>query len=80
MSDLILRDIVLRDIEPTLPDRVRQLADARGSSPEQVLLGLLQRGLACAKDAEGTLCGRDAQVLKGRSSRWNACPVTPASP
>lgn len=57
-------DLILRDIEPDLLDRVRRLADTRGCSLEASLLDLLQQGLACARDIDGSLDDFDARVLR----------------
>lgn len=57
-------DLILRDIEPALLNRVRRLADTRACSLEAALLALLERGLACANDFDGGLDDRDARVLQ----------------
>lgn len=57
-------DLILRDIEPGLLDRVRRLADARGSSLEDALRLLLDRGLACTSDPHAGLDDLDARVLQ----------------
>lgn len=57
-------DLILRDIAPTLLDRVKRLADARGSSLEDALLVLLDRGLACTHAPNDGLDAADARVLQ----------------
>ena len=57
-------DLILRDIEPDLLNRVRRLADTRGCSLEASLLDLLQQGLACARERDDSLDDFDARVLQ----------------
>ncbi len=56
-------DLILRDIEPILLDRIRRLADASRSSLEEALLVLLDRGLASSEDSAGDLDEHVARVL-----------------
>ncbi len=57
-------DLILRDIEPALLDRVRRLADTRGCSLETALLALLDRGLACTDNFDGGLDEFAARALQ----------------
>ncbi|MHB8912161.1 MAG: hypothetical protein ACYC42_05865 [Lysobacter sp.] len=59
-----MTDLILHDIEPTLLDRLKRLADARGCNLEDALLALLDRGLACTTDPDGGLDDTDARVLQ----------------
>lgn len=40
-----MTDIVLKDIDPVLSDRIKRVADARGWSVPKTLLHLLEQGL-----------------------------------
>jgi len=40
-----MTDIVLRDIDPVLADRIRRIGEAHGWSPSDTLLRLLETGL-----------------------------------
>lgn len=44
-----MTDIVLRDIDPALAERIRRLSEKRGLSVSDTLLRLLERGLAAAE-------------------------------
>lgn len=57
-------DLILRNIEPTLLDRVKRLADGRGCSLQAVLVALLDRGLACTEDLGDDLDDVDTRVLQ----------------
>jgi len=70
-------DLILRDIEPTLLDRVKRLADARGCSLEDALLVLLDRGLACTNDPDGGLDDVDARVLQEAIAALENVPSDP---
>lgn len=70
-------DLILRDIQPTLLDRVRRLADARGTTVEDALLELLDRGLACTGDANGAVDDTDARVLQEAIAALENVPSDP---
>ena len=44
-----MTEIVLRDIEPVLVERIRRISEKRGWSLPDTLLRLLERGLAAAE-------------------------------
>lgn len=70
-------DLILRDIEPVLLERVRRLADARGTSLEGALLGLLDRGLACTEANDDGLDAADARVLQEAIAALESVPSDP---
>ena len=57
-------DLILRDIEPAMLERVQRLAAARGWSVQQALVWLLDRGLASSNADRRGLEGFDARVLE----------------
>jgi hypothetical protein len=60
-----MTDIVLRDIDAVLADRIKQLADARGWSMHETLLTLLEQGLyACESGLNVHFSDREADALK----------------
>lgn len=70
-------DLILRDIEPALLARVRRLADARGTTLEQVLLELLDRGLACSGESDDGLDDAAARVLQEAIAALESVPSDP---
>ena len=70
-------DLILRDIEPDLLDRVRRLADTRGCSLEASLLDLLQQGLACVRELDDSLDDFDARVLREAIAALESVPSDP---
>jgi len=58
-------DLVLRDIDTVLADRIRRLAETRGWSMHDTLRTLLEQGLyACESGSEVRLDDREADALK----------------
>jgi len=43
-------DLVLRDIDPILSERIRRVAQARGWSPDEAVLRLLEQGLFASEE------------------------------
>lgn len=70
-------DLILRDVEPALLERVKRLADARDCSLEDALLALLNRGLACSNDAGGGFDDSDARVLQEAIAALENVPSDP---
>lgn len=70
-------DLILRDIQPTLLDRVRRVAAARGTSLEEALLALLDRGLACGDDRRGSFDDGDARALQEAIAALESVPSDP---
>ena len=70
-------DLILRDIQPALIDRVRRVADARGTSLQEALLELLDRGLACGDDRRGRLDDNDARALQEAIAALENVPSDP---
>lgn len=70
-------DLILRDIPPALVARVRQVADARGTSLEEAMLELLDRGLACDDDRRGRLDDGDARALQEAIAALENVPSDP---
>lgn len=60
-----MTDLVLRDIDPLLADRIRHLADTRGWSMQDTLQTLLEQGLyACESGLSVRFDDREADALK----------------
>lgn len=60
-----MTDLVLRDIDPVLADRIRHLAQARGWDMHQTLLTLLEQGLyACESGLSVHFDDSEAEALK----------------
>lgn len=70
-------DLILRDIPPALVARVRLVADARGTSLEEAMLELLDRGLACGDDRRGRLDDGDARALQEAIAALESVPSDP---
>jgi hypothetical protein len=70
-------DLILRDIEPALLDRVRRLADTQACSLEAALLAVLERGLACSSDFDSGLDDSDARVLREAIAALENVPSDP---
>jgi hypothetical protein len=60
-----MTDIVLKDIDPVLAGRIRELAQAHGWSMHDTLLKLIEHGLYhCEDAADGNFDSREADVLQ----------------
>lgn len=60
-----MTDIVLRDIDPGLADRIRRISEMRGWSLPETLLQLLEHGLhACDGRGAPSLDPREAGALE----------------
>ncbi|MGO4550808.1 hypothetical protein AB4059_06865 [Lysobacter sp. 2RAF19] len=60
-----MTDLVLRDIDPNMADRIKRLADARGWSMHVTLENLLQRGLmACEQGLHVHFNDRESTALE----------------
>ena len=60
-----MTDIVLHDIDAVLADRIRRISEARGWSPPDTLLRLLEYGLdVCEGDGRSLLDEREAGALE----------------
>lgn len=70
-------DLILRDIEPALLDRVRRLADTRACSLEAALLAVLEQGLACSSDFDSGLDESDECVLREAIAALENVPSDP---
>lgn len=61
----IVTDIVLRDIDPVLAERIKRISDARGWSMHDTLLRLLEHGLhVCEGDGAVHLEDSEADILE----------------
>jgi hypothetical protein len=58
-------DLVLRDIDPIVADRIKRLADAYGWTMHQTLQTLIEQGLfACESELNVRFDEREAEALK----------------
>ena len=73
-----MTDIVLRDIDPVLAERIRRIGEARGWSPADTLLRLLEQGLL---EYEGNgavrLDPKESDVLSSAISAMEQVPNDP---
>lgn len=71
-----MTDIVLKDIDPVLADRIRRVAAARGWIIHDTILNLLEQGLfACEAEVSGGFDNNEVDVL---SEAINALKQVPA--
>ncbi len=73
-----MTDIVLRDIDPVLAERIRRVAQARGWDMHQTLLALLEQGLyACESGAQVRLDDRESTALQQAIAALEQVPNDP---
>ena len=71
-------DIVLRDIDPVLAERLRRVGEQRNWSPGQTLLELLERGLdAVEGDGRMRFDHSEADVLHAAIAAMEGVPDDP---
>ena len=64
-----MTDLVLRDIDPTVADRIRRLAEVRGWTMHQTLQNLIEQGLyACESGGHVHFDDREATALQAAIS------------
>lgn len=73
-----MTDIVLRDIDPVLADRIRRIGQAHGWSPSDTLLRLLESGLqAWEGDSAVLLAEHEDGVLQAAIAAMEQVPSDP---
>ena len=73
-----MTDIILRDVDAVLADRIRRIGDAHGWSAADTLLHLLEHGLhACEGDAKGRLDSAERDVLGSAIQAMEQVPDDP---
>ena len=73
-----MTDIILRDIDAILAERIRRIADAHGWSPADALLRLLEQGLhACEGDLAARLDLAEREVLQSAILALEGVPDDP---
>ena len=73
-----MTDIVLRDIDAVLAERITRIAQAHGWSQPQALLHVLERGLhACEGDGAIGLAEQEARVLRAAIQAMEHVPSDP---
>ncbi|HEX2594867.1 MAG TPA: hypothetical protein VHL61_00215 [Luteimonas sp.] len=73
-----MTDIVLRDIDSVLADRIGRLAQAHGWSHPRTLLHVLEQGLhACESDGSVGLAEQEARVLQAAIQAMEHVPSDP---
>lgn len=73
-----MTDIVLRDIDPVLAERIRRIGEARGWSAPDTLLRLLEHGLnACEDEGAVRFDGKEAGVLEAAIAALEQVPDDP---
>ncbi|MEL1263134.1 hypothetical protein [Pseudoxanthomonas putridarboris] len=71
-----MTDIVLKDIDPILADRIRRVSQARGWNIHDTILNLLEQGLfTCEAEVSGGFNDAEVNVL---SDAINALKDVPA--
>jgi hypothetical protein len=74
----IVTDIVLRDIEPVLADRLRRIGEARGWDMPQTLSHVLETGLdACEGEDAIQLADHEASALEAAIAAMERVPSDP---
>jgi len=70
-----MTDIVLRDIDSRLAERIRRIGDKRGWSPAETLLKLLERGLdACEGRGMALLDDGETNALASAIAAMESVP------
>ena len=73
-----MTDIVLRDIDALLAERIARIAQAPGWTQPQALLHVLERGLhACEGDGAIGLAEQEARVLQAAIQAMEHVPSDP---
>jgi hypothetical protein len=73
-----MTDIVLRDIDAVLAERITRIAQVHGWSQPQALLHVLERGLhACEGDGAIGLAEQEARVLQAAIQAMEHVPSDP---
>lgn len=72
-----MTDIVLRDIDELLAERIRRIADARGWALPDALLHLLEHGLYACETGAARLDDSEADVLQNAISALEQVPDDP---
>ena len=73
-----MTDIVLRDIDAVLADRIRLIAEAHGRDMPRTLLRLLELGLqAVERDGAVALADHEASVLEAALKALEQVPSDP---
>lgn len=73
-----MTDIVLRDIDPVLAERIRRVAQTRGWDIHQALLTLLEQGLyACESGAQVRLDDCESTALQQAIAALEQVPDDP---
>ncbi len=71
-----MTDIVLKDIDPVMADRIRRVADARGWSTHEAIFNLLEQGLfSCENEVHSGFDDHEVDVL---SAAINALKDVPS--
>ena len=73
-----MTDIVLRDIDPILAERIRRIGEARGWAAPETLLKLLEYGLyECEHDGRARLDDRESTALESAIAAMEQVPNDP---
>lgn len=73
-----MTDIILRDVDMLLAERIRRIGEAHGWSPPDTLLHLLEYGLhACEGDGIGRLDPSERDVLGSAIQAMEQVPDDP---
>lgn len=73
-----MTDIVLRDIDPVLAERIREVSHGRGMDLPQTLQWLLEQGLYVAEHGEqARLDDREADALQAAIAAMEQVPDDP---
>jgi hypothetical protein len=73
-----MTDIILRDVDAVLADRIRRIGEAHGWSPPDTLLRLLEYGLhACEGDGKARLNRTENDILGSAIHAMEQVPDDP---
>lgn len=71
-----MTELVLRDIDPILVERIARVAMARGWSRDETLLRLLEQGLfACEQEVSGGFEGMEVAALSDAIAALKLLPA-----
>lgn len=73
-----MADIIVRDIEPALAERIKRIGEARGWTPTQTMRQLIESGLRnCERTGAPPLNEREAGALEAAINALEQVPNDP---
>lgn len=72
-----MTDLVLRDIDPILAERIRKVSEANGWTMHQTILHLIERGLYASEGGALRFDGTESDVLQSVIAALETVPNDP---